>query len=237
MPSIVSPARHSPCPTSDPTHVSFAREGIVFIAIAALIAAGTYAIALNRRSWPLWLLAFLLTIIALWVAYFFRDPERTGERGAQVVIAPADGKVVLIQEVDEPAFIGGRARSISIFMNVFNVHVNRYPVTGTVKYLKYSPGKFLNAAVEKASVENEQSSVGIETPNGRVLVRQIAGLIARRIVTYSRLDEQVEQGQRMGLIRFGSRVDVLVPMDAIVKVKIGDAPVAGSTVIAELVKR
>jgi phosphatidylserine decarboxylase len=217
--------------------VSFAREGIVFIAIAALIAAGSYAVALNRRSWPLWLLAFLLTVVALWVAYFFRDPERQGERGEQVVISPADGKVVLIQEVDEPAFMGGRARRISIFMNVFNVHVNRYPVSGTVKYVQYSPGKFLNAAVEKASMENEQSSVGIETPAGRVLVRQIAGLIARRIVTYSKVGEHVEQAQRMGLIRFGSRVDVFLPLDAVIKVKIGDAPIAGSTVIAELVKR
>lgn len=217
--------------------MSFAREGLVFIAIAALVAAGAYAVALNQRSWPLWLLAFLLTIIALWVAYFFRDPEREGERGAQVVIAPADGKVVLIQEVDEPAFMGGRSRRVSIFMNVFNVHVNRYPVTGTVKYVQYNPGKFLNAAVEKASLENEQSSVGIETPQGRVLVRQIAGLIARRIVTYSKVGEQVEQAQRMGLIRFGSRVDVFLPLDAEVLVKIGDAPVAGSTVIARLVSR
>jgi len=217
--------------------VSFAREGLVFIAIAALVAAGAYAVALNQRSWPLWLLAFLLTIIALWVAYFFRDPERSGERGAQVVVAPADGKVVLIQEVDEPAFMGGRARRVSIFMNVFSVHVNRYPVAGTVKYVQYNPGKFLNAAVEKASLENEQSSVGIETPQGRVMVRQIAGLIARRIVTYSKVGEQVEQAQRMGLIRFGSRVDVFLPLDAEILVRIGDAPVAGATVIARLVSR
>jgi phosphatidylserine decarboxylase len=217
--------------------VSFAREGLVFIAIAALIAAGTYAIALNRRSWPLWILAFLLTIITLWVAYFFRDPERTGARGEQVVIAPADGKVLLIQQVDEPTFMGGKANRISIFMNVFNVHVNRYPVSGTVKYLQYNPGKFLNAAAEKSSLENEQMSVGIETPRGRILTRQIAGLIARRIVTYSKQDEKVEQGQRMGLIRFGSRVDVFVPLDARILVKVGDITVAGQTVIAELAPR
>jgi phosphatidylserine decarboxylase len=214
--------------------VSFAREGLVFIAIAALVAAGTYAVALNRRSWPLWLLAFVMTVLALWVAYFFRDPERSGPRGERVVIAPADGKVVLISEVDEPNFIGGKAKRVSIFMNVFNVHVNRYPVDGTVRYLKYNPGKFLNAAVEKSSMENEQMSVGLETPNGRILVRQIAGLIARRIVTYSKEGEQVKQAQRMGLIRFGSRVDVFLPLDAVVKVKIGDLTVAGSTVIAEL---
>jgi phosphatidylserine decarboxylase len=217
--------------------VSFAREGLIFIAIAALIAAGTYAIALNRRSWPLWILAFLLTIITLWVAYFFRDPERTGARGEQVVIAPADGKVLLIQQVDEPTFMGGKANRISIFMNVFNVHVNRYPVSGTVKYLQYNPGKFLNAAAEKSSLENEQMSVGIETPRGRILTRQIAGLIARRIVTYSKQDEKVEQGQRMGLIRFGSRVDVFVPLDARILVKVGDITVAGQTVLAELAPR
>ncbi len=217
--------------------MSFAREGLVFIAIATLIAAGTYAIALNRRSWPLWLLAFVLTLLALWVAYFFRDPERTGARGDEVVIAPADGKVVLIQTVEEPTFMGGRAQRVSIFMNVFNVHVNRYPVAGTVQYVQYNPGKFLNAAAEKSSSENEQMSVGIETARGRVLTRQIAGLIARRIVTYSTVGEQVEQGQRMGLIRFGSRVDVFLPLDAVIKVKIGDTPVAGSSVIAELARR
>ena len=214
--------------------MSFAREGLVFIAIAALVAAGTFALALNRRSWPLWLLAFVLTLLALWVAYFFRDPERSGPRGDEVVIAPADGKVVLIQEVDEPTFMSGRAKRISIFMNVFNVHVNRYPVSGTVRYVKYNPGKFLNAAVEKSSLENEQMSVGIETGRTRILVRQIAGLIARRIVTYSREGEQVEQAQRMGLIRFGSRVDVFLPLDAVVKAQIGDMTVAGTTVIAEL---
>ncbi len=217
--------------------MSFAREGFVFIAIAALIAAGTFAVALNRRSWPLWLLAFVLIIVALWVAYFFRDPERTGPRGDRMLIAPADGKVVLIQEVEEPAFMRGRTRRVSIFMNVFNVHVNRYPVSGTVRYVKYNPGKFLNAAIEKSSLENEQMSVGIETASGRILMRQIAGLIARRIVTYSKEGETVEQAQRMGLIRFGSRVDVFMPLDAVVRVKIGDMTVAGTTVIAEMPAR
>ena len=217
--------------------MSFAREGLVFIAIAALIAAITYAVAINRRSWPLWLLGFSLTILALFVAYFFRDPERTGPRGEQRVFAPADGKVVLISDVDEPAFMGGRARRVSIFMNVFNVHVNRYPVSGTVRYLHYNPGKFLNAAVEKSSLENEQMSVGIETPRGHVLVRQIAGLVARRIVTYSKQGDHVDQGQRMGMIMFGSRVDVFLPPDVPLRVKVGDMTLAGSTPIAELGRR
>ena len=217
--------------------MNFAREGYPFILIATALAAGGYAIALGRRSWPLWLVAFLLTLLALWVAYFFRDPERTGERGDDLVIAPADGRVVMITEVDEPAFLHGRAVRISIFMNVFNVHVNRYPVSGTIKYVHYNPGKFLNAAVEKSSLENEQMSVGLEARSGKVLVRQIAGLIARRIVTYSKEGETVEQAQRMGLIRFGSRVDVFMPLDAVVRVKIGDMTIAGTTVIADMPAR
>jgi phosphatidylserine decarboxylase len=215
--------------------MSFAREGLIFIVIAALVAAGGYALALNRRSWPLWLMAFVLTLLALWVAYFFRDPERVGERGERLVIAPADGKVVQIADVDEPAFVEGKARRVSIFMNVFNVHVNRYPVSGTVKYVHYNKGKFINAAADKASLENEQSSVGIEEDSGyRILVRQIAGLIARRIVTYSKIGERVNQGDRLGIIRFGSRVDVFVPVTSAVRIRVGDATYAGVTVLAEL---
>ena len=151
--------------------MNFAREGIPFILIAMALAAASYAGALARRSWPLWLLAFVLTLLVLWVAYFFRDPERSGPRGEHLVISPADGRVIEIKEVDEPAFIQGRAIRISVFMNVFNVHVNRYPVSGKVAYVHYNPGKFLNAAAEKASLENEQSSVGVQTTKHRVLFR------------------------------------------------------------------
>ena len=214
--------------------MNFAREGFILMAIAVLIAAGAYAAALSRRSWPFWLLAFVLTLIALWVAYFFRDPERTGERGPRLVIAPADGKVVMVSDVDEPAFLHGRATRVSIFMNVFNVHVNRYPVDGVVRYVHYNRGKFLHAAAEKSSLENEQMSVGIESGGSRVLVRQIAGLVARRIVNYSREGEQVTQGERMGIIRFGSRVDLFLPTAASVRAKVGDLTAAGSTVIAQL---
>lgn len=217
--------------------MSFAREGLVFIGIASALAAAAYALALVRRSWTLWLLAFVLTVLALWVAYFFRDPERAGERGETIVVSPADGKIVMITEVDEPAFIGGRAIRISVFMNVFNVHVNRYPVDGTVRYVHYNPGRFLNAATEKSSLENEQMSVGLETANGRILVRQIAGLIARRIVTYSKEGQQVKQGDRMGIIRFGSRVDVFIPPGSKVRVGTGETSNAGVTVLADLPAR
>jgi phosphatidylserine decarboxylase len=214
--------------------VNFAREGLAFIVVAALLAAGMFALAVAKRSWPIWLLALAVTIIALWVAYFFRDPERTGERGRHLVVAPADGKVVHVTELDEPTFLNGRALRISIFMNVFSVHVNRYPVSGTVRLVRRTAGRFLNAAGERASVENEQVSVGIESDGTRVLVRQIAGLIARRIHTYSAEGQAVAQGDRMGIIRFGSRVDVFVPAHAAPRVKVGDVTIAGTTVLAEL---
>ena len=214
--------------------MNFAREGLLFIAIAAFIAAGAFGFAITRRSWGLWLAAFVLLLLALWVAYFFRDPERTGERGPTLVVSPADGKLILITEVDEPSFMKGRATRLSIFMNVFNVHVNRYPVDGVVRYVHYNEGKFFNAAAEKSSLENEQMSVGIETGGNRLLVRQIAGLIARRIVTYSKLGETVKQGDRMGIIRFGSRVDVFLPAGSTVRAKVGDITVAGVTILGEL---
>ena len=214
--------------------MNFAREGLSTIALFFGVAAAAVFFALVARVWPMWLLAFVLTVVAIWCAAFFRDPERSGARGGNLVIAPADGRVVLITTVDEPTFLGGRAQRISIFMNIFNVHVNRYPFGGTVSYRKYLEGKFLDAHAERASVENEQSSVGIEWDGRRVLVRQIAGLIARRIITYGALNDTVRQGDRMGLIRFGSRVDVFVPENAVIKVKVGDLPVAGTTVLAEL---
>jgi phosphatidylserine decarboxylase len=226
--------------------LNFAREGLLFIAIAAAIAAGGFGLAVTRRSWGLWLAAFVLLLLALWVAYFFRDPERTGDRGASLIVAPADGKLIMITEVDEPNFVKGRALRLSIFMNVFNVHVNRYPVDGVVSYVHYNKGKFFNASAEKSSLENEQMSVGLETtaPDStratrvgdihRVLVRQIAGLIARRIVTYSKVGEHVKQGERMGIIRFGSRVDVFLPVGSVIRAKLGDVTAAGVTVLGEL---
>jgi phosphatidylserine decarboxylase len=214
--------------------LNFAREGYLFIGIAVLAAALAFALALARRSWALWLLAVLVTLIALWVAYFFRDPERSGERGGTLVVAPADGRLIMMTEVDEPAFIQGSAIRMSIFMSVFNVHVNRYPIDGVVRYVQYNKGKFINAAAEKSSLENEQMSVGIESGKRRVLVRQIAGLIARRIVTYSRVGETIRQGDRMGIIRFGSRVDVFVPSGTRILSKVGDLTTAGTTVLGEL---
>jgi phosphatidylserine decarboxylase len=204
------------------------------MAVAAVATVIGFATAWMMRSYSLWLLAFLLAIVALWVAYFFRDPERTGPRGDRVVVCPADGKLIMITQVDEPAFIHGQAIRLSIFMNVFDVHVNRYPVSGRVDYKHYNPGKFLNAAAEKSSLENEQSTIGIDAGPRKVIVRQIAGLIARRIVTYPELGDSVQQGDRLGIIRFGSRVDVFLPVGSTILAKLGDRTVAGTTVLAEL---
>ena len=214
--------------------MSFAREGIIFIVIGIAIAIGTITLAISSQSPILIALAVLFSLLAIWTAWFFRDPERNGERGDDLVISPADGRVVMITEVDEPAFIHGRALRISIFMNVLNVHVNRYPASGTARYVHYNKGKFLHAAAEKASLDNEQMSVGIDAGGRRVLVRQIAGVIARRIVNYTREGEAVEQGERMGLIRFGSRVDLFLPIGSEIKVKVDDLTVSGITLMGVL---
>jgi len=207
--------------------VRIAREGWPFIAVAWVLAIAA--------GW-LWLpLGILLGIVAVWVVAFFRDPIRPGPRGSQYVVAAAEGHIVHITEVDEAMYVKERAVRISIFLSVFDVHVNRYPVDGTVELVHYNKGKFLHAAGEKASLDNEQSSIGIHGPRGRVLVRQIAGLIARRIVTDAKPGEHVAQGARLGLIRFGSRTDVFLPLSArpSVKVKVGDRVRVGGTVLAE----
>ena len=202
-----------------------AKEGWPFILGFWLVAALFW--------WLGWMIAFWIWIpVAVWCVAFFRDPERAGERGPNVVIAPADGKVVSIVDVDEPSFVGGRAQRVAIFMNVFDVHVNRYPMDGTVQYRHYNAGEFGHAAADKASELNEQSSVGLSTSKGKVLVRQIAGLVARRIITDHQPGTEVKQGARMGLIRFGSRVDVFLPPTATSAVRVGDRTQAGRSVIA-----
>jgi phosphatidylserine decarboxylase len=194
---------------------------------------GAFAIAVGLALATWWIALLIWLPITVWVVAFFRDPERRGERGDRLIIAPADGKVVSVIETDEPAFFGDRAVRVSIFMNVFNCHVNRYPADGTVAYRHYNPGQFGHAGTDKASLVNEQSSIGILTAHGKLLVRQIAGLIARRIVTDHSVGIAVQQGERLGMIRFGSRVDVFMPPGTLVRVKVGDTTRVGETVIAE----
>lgn len=210
-----------------------APEGRWFIVAAWAISLGLWLAAVRYGTPGWWIGAVLMTVLAIWVVAFFRDPERSGQRGERLILAPADGKVVGIVETEEPAFFQGRALRISIFMNVFNCHVNRYPTSGTVRYRHYNPGKFGHAAAEKSSLDNEQSSVGLLTDRGKVLVRQIAGLIARRIVTDHEVGTVVQQGQRLGMIRFGSRVDLFLPVGTRILVKSGDNTLVGVTVVAE----
>ncbi len=204
-----------------------AREGWPFIAVAWALVVGAALL-----WWPL---AVVLGIVAVWVVAFFRDPIRPGPRGERYILAAAEGHVVHVTEIDEPMYVKERAVRISIFLSVFDVHVNRSPVDASVELVHYNKGKFLHAAAEKASLENEQASIGLRGPRGRVLVRQIAGLIARRIVTDPKPGDRVTQGARLGLIRFGSRTDVFLPLSArpVVKVKPGDRVRVGGTVLAE----
>ena len=213
--------------------IRIAPEGRWFIAGAWLIAVALVIAAARSGSTGWWIAAGLWTLLAVWVVAFFRDPERSWAKGDRLLVAPADGKVVSIIETEEPAFLDGSALRISIFMNVFDCHVNRYPADGTVAYRHYNPGKFGHAGAEKSSLDNEQSSVGLMTARGKLLVRQIAGLIARRIVTDHDVGARVRQAERLGMIRFGSRVDLFLPPGTRPRVAVGESTIAGVTVVAE----
>lgn len=203
-------------------------EGYPFIGIFAFL---TLVFALLDWSF----LAVLLLLLTLFTVYFFRNPDRTIPVDENLVVAPADGKVVFVGTVQEERFLHQPMCKVSIFMSVFNVHVNRVPVSGTVKDQFYNKGKFLNAALDKASLENEQAGMLLETASGqRFLVVQIAGLIARRIVTYPVVGDLLQRGQRYGLIRFGSRVDLYMPADVRLQVSLGDRCVGGETIVGQM---
>jgi len=211
----------------------FAREGYPFMLGTAFLAALAWGAVAVAGSWTI-VPASLLTLLTAFVFYFFRDPEREVPSGEGAVISPGDGKIIDIREVDESSFIGGPCRRITIFLSIFNVHVQRAPVSGHVAHREYRPGEFAVAWHPKASEKNEQSSLGLIAGGHRVLVRQIAGLIARRIVTYPEQGGQVERGERIGLIRFGSRVDLFMPLDWSLDCAVGDKVAGGSTVLARI---
>ena len=211
----------------------FAREGYPFMLGAALFAALAWVAVPVSGPWTI-VPAGLLTLLAAFVFYFFRDPERELPPGEGVVISPGDGKIIDIREVEEPSFIEGACRRITIFLSIFNVHVQRAPVSGDVAYREYRPGEYAVAWHPKASEKNERSSLGLMVRGDRVLVRQIAGLIARRIITYPEQGQHVERGERIGLIRFGSRVDLFIPLDWTLDCAVGDNVAGGSTVLAQI---
>ena len=181
-------------------------------------------------------IGFFLTFFVLW---FFRDPQRNIPKDKNLIISSADGKVCLIDRAYPPEELRMEAQKmkrICVFMNVFNVHINRSPVKGNVEEIVYKKGKFLNASLDKASDKNERNSLVLITQNGtKIIVVQIAGLIARRILSFVSSNEELYQGERFGLIRFGSRVDIYMPLDAVEKCKVGDRVVAGESILASLV--
>jgi phosphatidylserine decarboxylase len=214
--------------------VPVAREGYPFIAAAAIPAAVLWGAAALRGGTPLWILATAVTAIALALTAFFRDPERDGPRGPELILSPADGRVVDIGVTEEDSYLHGEALRVSIFLSLLDVHVNRYPVSGDVTHRSYEPGRFEPAWRSSASQSNERASTGIQANSHAILVRQIAGLAAKRVVSYARLGDSVLQGERMGLIRFGSRVDVYLPRSATLSVSLGQRAKGGITVIARL---
>ena len=178
--------------------------------------------------------ALVSLVLTLFVLFFFRDPERTVPEGKGMVVSPADGKVIVIKDIYEPVYLKQEVKQISIFLSVFNVHVNRAPIGGAVEVVKYNPGKFHVASVDKASLDNEQTSMVIAAGKDKILVKQIAGLIARRIVCYARPGDTIKTGERYGLIRFGSRVDIFLPKTAEIRVKLGDRVRGAQDVIGVL---
>ncbi len=208
--------------------IPMAKEGYPFIFFSAFV---TLTLALLGWNGPA-LVALLLTGFVTW---FFRDPERTTPASQDGLICPADGKVILIEEVDDQEYLMGRARKVSIFMNVFNVHVNRIPCKGQIEQIIPRPGKFYSADSSKAALHNEICATLLTSERGpRIAVVQMAGLIARRIICWLESGDSVRAGQRFGLIRFGSRVDLYLPLDTQIDVKVGDKVKAGETILGRL---
>jgi phosphatidylserine decarboxylase len=207
--------------------IPIAAEGWPFIIPLAVVTAILFAISWRNT-------AFVALALTLFVLFFFRDPERTVPQGKGLVVSPADGRVIVIKDIYEPDYLKQDVKQISIFLSVFNVHVNRAPYGGDVEIVKYNPGKFHVASVDKASLDNEQTAMVIANGKRKILVKQIAGLIARRIVCYARPGDAVKTGERYGLIRFGSRVDLFLPKETELKVKIGDRIKGARDVIGEL---
>ncbi|HIE79624.1 MAG TPA: phosphatidylserine decarboxylase family protein [Nitrospinaceae bacterium] len=206
--------------------IPIAKEGYMFILPLAVLTGIFWAL-----SW-LWVTG-LFAGLFLFVTWFFRDPERSIPEDPNAIVSAGDGRVVEIVQEKDPLLDGVYTR-VSVFLNVFNVHVNRVPIAGKIQATRYNPGKFLNAASHKASLDNEQSAILLNNGHVTILVKQIAGLIARRIVCWAEEGDEYQRGQRFGLIRFGSRVDIFLPEGTDIKVEIGDIVSGGSSIIGYL---
>jgi phosphatidylserine decarboxylase len=206
--------------------IPIAKDGYVFIFPLAVLTGIFWAL-----SW-FWVTGLFVGLF-LFVTWFFRDPERSVPEDPNAIVSPGDGKIVEIISEKDPLLDEAYTR-VSIFLNVFNVHVNRVPISGKIQATRYNPGKFFNAASHKASLDNEQSAILLNNGHVTILVKQIAGLIARRIVCWAKEGDEYQRGQRFGLIRFGSRVDIFLPEGTDIKVAIGDIVNGGSSIIGYL---
>ena len=204
--------------------IRIAPDGYPLIIIFALI---TILVYVFGKPW----IAVLSLAFTLFMVLFFRDPDRIIPVDKGVFVSPADGKVIMIKDVYEKDYLKAESKEISIFMSIFNVHVNRAPCEGNVSLIKHSPGKFLVAHKDAASIENENTVMVLEGKDGKILVRQVAGLIARRIVCKVKVGDVLRRGERYGMIKFGSRLDVYLPKETEIKVRLGDKVKAGETVI------
>lgn len=211
----------------------FAREGTSTIIVVFLFSI-VVAIAVSLGpSWLGYIFYPALIILCGLILYFFRDPDRNSPEDENLILSPADGKVVLIQETEEYEYMDGPATQISIFLSPLDVHVNRVPVSGDLEYVKYYPGKYLMAWEDHASEMNERAHFGVKHESGmKLLFKQITGFMARRIVYHLREGDSIKAGQRFGIMKFGSRMDVLLPVNTEIKVKKGDRTVAGESVLA-----
>ena len=205
--------------------------GVILVVCLIWIAVSWFLV--DGRIWKSILIILPLAVLAF-TLYFFRDPERHSPSGDDLVLAPADGTVVLIQQTREDEFLRGEATQISIFMSPLNVHVNRWPLSGVVRFFRHVPGDYIVAMDEKSSLRNERTLIGLEHAGGKVLFKQIAGFIARRIVAPVQVGDTAVAGRRFGMIKFGSRVDVLLPLGTAIAVKVGDRTVAGESILARI---
>ena len=213
-------------------HDSYGTLAVVFLVSAIIIYAG---FLLTDHKWISWSIAVLMWVFCIWQLAFFRVPDRNPAGSDKIVTSAADGKVVIVDTFFEDEYLHRECKRVCVYMNFFDVHANFWPVTGEISYYKYHPGKHLLAFKPKASLDNEHASACIVTPDGQeVFFKQLAGVFARRIVNYSKLGMKVESGRQCGIIKFGSRLDMFLPLDADVKVKVGELTTAAETVIATL---
>ncbi|MFY0683551.1 MAG: phosphatidylserine decarboxylase family protein [Balneola sp.] len=215
----------------------FAREGYFSMALAVIITALVFTLtSLYVTHWIAYPIYIIVGVCCGIVIYFFRDPERTTPQGDSLIISPADGVVVLVKEYQEDIYIKDKATQISIFLSPLDVHVNRNPISGKLEYLKYHPGKYLMAWNEHASDLNERADFGVLHPTGtKFFFKQITGFLARRIVYHIKKGDDLVAGERFGMMKFGSRMDVIVPSNVEVKVKEGDRTIAGESIIGEII--